>query len=347
MRVQLLCLGLVGCPWWTPPSTTSTSGMAGVVHDAGGKPIQGLEVVNLESTTITDAEGGFGLYYKRPDLHVNFEVDGVWYRRVYREEDEGRRLVLDLPDTKPLDVDCSGLECELELRWDLGSGLSAKERMSCTADGHPSLAAAPVGEPTVKCTKGGKVLAERATYGDRRVVLQAPARPVTVDLDADAPSGRCTVQHGEMAYPIRDQLTIDVSGSTWLQATCDGRPAVPVPVGPGDTQVQLSWSDEGPTLVAPAGIELQKLQVQPVDGPWTLRTAASEAGSFKLPPLPAGKYRFQLFDGVPSPLPQELELQAPEGPTGQLTSTGTFVFGVELTQDLVDGVVEPLMKETP
>ena len=62
MRLRLVCLCLMGCPYWADPTTTSTSGMAGRVQDSGGEPVEGLTVHNLESTTLTDSSGEFGLY---------------------------------------------------------------------------------------------------------------------------------------------------------------------------------------------------------------------------------------------------------------------------------------------
>ncbi len=149
-----LLLFVAGC-WWFPPSSTSTTGMAGRIVGPDGAPVEGLLVETVESSVRTDADGRFGLYYKRPDTHVHFIHQGTWFRRRYRPEDAGSVVELRLPATAPREVRCGPHACDVELIWAFSPGFTGKARTRCEPDATTTLRHAPIGEPTVICRDDG------------------------------------------------------------------------------------------------------------------------------------------------------------------------------------------------
>lgn len=344
---SVLLLLILACHW-SPPTSTSSTGMAGRVLAANGTPIEGLEVLNLEMATKTNPQGEFGLYYKRPDLHASFERDEIWYRRVYRPEDDGARVDITLPATQPLQVDCAGLACDLELRWDLGDGLQAQVRKRCDAGVQPAIPHAPAGSPEVLCRQKGTLVTDRAKRIEGHLTLQTPPRQVTFLIQPDGDVGRCTLTVDEQTLAFIDGgVQVELTGDAWVQVKCDERPGVPQHVGPAATEVTLQYASVGPTLQPPAGIELPHLRLSQRGQPWVLVAEADPEGVFALPPLPVGTYVVQLHSGTPAVVPPDLAATAPDVLIGELTSSGDFVFAVDLAVDLTDGILEPALKEAP
>lgn len=344
----MLLLSLAGCwgGWWGAPTQTDRSGMAGTIHAPGGAPLAGLEVNNLESSTVTGADGSFGLHYKRPDLYVHFTHAQVGYWRTYRDEDEGQALQIELPETRKLDLDCGGLTCRLDLKWELGEGLSAKVKQACAGDHH--VIHGPAGVPTATCRANGETVADAVRREGDRLVLLGPARSVRVDLDADGEPSLCRVEIGDSHADLVDgSATIEVRGGGWAQVVCDGRAALPVAIEPDATALAVSWSATGPALQPPPGVELEHLRLSRIDAPWHVELDVAEGGTFLLPPLPAGTYQLVLHEGEPVEVPTDLEPRAPDALVGRLLSSGAFVVALVLDQDRLDGVLEPSMKENP
>ena len=341
----MLLIWMSAC-WWNPPTQTGRNGMSGQILDFQGDPISGAQVYNLESSVETDEDGRFGLYYKPPDTNVYFVLDGVKFWRNYRDEDEGQVVRIQLPVTSALDLDCGDLTCRLDLKWDLGDGLLAKVSQACAADRH-TVWGVP-GVPEASCRAGSGIVADAVRRDGDTLVLLGTERDVTVELDADGDPQSCAVTLAEARADFVDgRATLPVRGEGWAQVVCDGRPAFPVHIGSDADTVTAPWSAMGPSFQAPAGVELAHLELSRVDAPWTLRAEPGTGGAFLLPPLSAGTYRIVLYEGTPVEVPPDLEPDSPQALTGRLLPSGAFVVALAVAQDVVDGVLEPSLKESP
>lgn len=340
-------LGLAAC-WWFPPASTSTQGMTGTLHTSDGEPLVGHLVETVESTVQTDAEGRFGLHYKRPDTHVHFVHDGTWYRRRYVEADEGTSVRLQLPETHPLTVGCAGFTCDVELRWSLGPGFSGKQRVKCVG-GDVSVERVPVGQPEVTCreTGGGKLDVRGEVVGDR-LELGAPPRDLTVAVSLDNASvSGCELSVGDQRAPSGGQsVKLTVAGAGLAHGVCNGRPAWPTPFGPTDTEVEVRWTPDGPELQPPPGMEFDHLELRWADGQLVGRSNAE--GRFLLPPLPPGLYELQLHSGEAAVEPPELPKPERTGVVvGRRLASGVFVGRLSLDAPLPEGVVELSVEDEP
>ena len=334
---------LSGCPWWSPPGTTSEAGMVGVVTGAEGRPVVDLLVETVESTVRTDEAGGFGLYYKRPDTHVYFTYQDAWYRRVFREQDRGKTVQISLPRTRSLDVSCGDFDCALRLHWDLGPGMSARRTGRCKAGQTVALPGSPVGTPTVSCrpkVTEPELPLSLELEGDRLELLPPP-RNVRVEVVSDELTGSCQVfVQGRQLIEEDGAYTGIAAGPATIQVACDGRAALPVLLGADASAVEVPWTAEGPVLRPPPGMELDRLRLS-VDGGWVLEHRAQPSGGFALPPLPPGSYTIQLYTSQASPLPTTRPADLEVGVVkGQLLPTGQYVAALQLERDLGDGVLE-------
>lgn len=332
---------LSGC-WWFPPTSTSRSGMAGKVVGADGEPVVDLLVETVESTERTDAEGAFGLYYKRPDTHVHFLREDVWYRRRYVDDDAGTVVQLKLPATEPLTLACGRNTCDVEVVWTLSSGFTAKARTRCVPDAMPVVPGAPNSEPSkVTCREGTQKPAKVVpTYHRGRLTLAEAPRDLTVSLalDGATPAG-CEVEIDEQHRPTAgDPVVLSASGRGLARAVCDGRAAWPVPYGYDDTSVEVAWTPSGPELRLPPGMELGRLRMTWPEGSFELR--ATRDGAFLLPPVPAGHYVVELYDEVAPKTPAGFEPVPREGVVvGSRLAAGGFVGVLHVSDELSTGTL--------
>jgi len=339
-------LFLVGCPWWSPPDTTSEAGMVGVVTGSDGAPVVELLVETVESTVRTDDEGRFGLYYKPPDTHVYFTYEDAWYRRVFREQDRGKTVEIALPKTRSLDVACGGFDCALRLHWDLGPGMSARRTGRCKAGETLALPGSPMGTPTVSCRT--KVTEPELPLslqidGDRLELLPPP-RNIRVEVMSDEEPDSCQVYVQGRQLSEKEGGYIGITaGEAGVQVVCDGRAALPVSIGADANAVEVPWTAEGPVLRPPPGMELDRLRLS-MEGGWVLEHRAQPSGGFALPPLPPGSYTIQLYSNEASPLPTTLPEDLEVGVVkGQLLPTGQYAAALRLERDLGDGVLEAML----
>lgn len=332
---------LTGC-WWFPPTETSRSGMAGRVVDAAGTPMAGLLVETVESTERTDEDGAFGLYYKRPDTHVHFIHDGIWYRRRYVAADDGTVVQLQVPRAQPLRLDCGQNACDVEVVWDLGSGFTGKGRTRCEPEAQPVIKGAPDLEPSkVTCREGTqqpeKIVPE---YVTGRLTLGAGPRDLTVSLVLDgATPARCEVEiDGQHRPTTGPPVILSAAGKGLARAVCDDRAAWPVAYGDDDTEVEVAWTPSGPELRLPPGMEYAHLRLAWPDGSLDLRPTRD--GAFLLPPIPAGLYQVQLFEEVAPTATTGVEPVAREGVVvGSRLPSGAFVGVLEVATEVSEGTL--------
>ncbi|MEZ4322705.1 MAG: hypothetical protein R3F61_34880 [Myxococcota bacterium] len=340
-----LSAGLVGCPWWSPPDATDTSGMSGRLVDASGAPVVDQLVETVESTVRTGPDGEFGLYYKPPDTHIHFTRDDTWFRRAYRPDDEGTVVEVRLPETRALDVDCGAFTCALQLTWELGPSFTARRNGRCEAGKTTTLPGSPEGEPTaVSCRE--KVTEPELALSWRRVGnrldLLPPLRDLVVKVVGDEGVPTCQVYVDDTQLASRDDGAFTGSGrdGAVVQAVCEGRAAIPVSVPPGAGEVEVGWMNEGPTLRPPPGMELDRLQLVQSGG-WTLLHRADRGGGFALPPLPAGSYTIQLYTSEPAEVPVDKPSGLEHGVVvGQLLPGGQYAAHLALEHDIGDGVLD-------
>jgi hypothetical protein len=335
---------LAAC-WWFPPTETSTSGMAGVVHRADGTPFAGLLVETVESTERTDADGRFGLYYKRPDTHVHFIDEGIWYRRRYVEADAGTVVDVRLPETAPLTVDCGMFACDVELRWELSPGFTGKGRTRCEPDATPVVRGAPAVAPAkITCRDGAAPPVDIVPdVSPGRVVLTSGPRTVSITVARDgADDILCQVGvAGEQSPSTGDPVEVTVSGAGQAVAVCAERPAWPAPFDHRATNVEVAWTGDGPSLRLPPGMEHQHLVLSA--GTRILHGRATRDGAFLLPPLPPATYQVELHDGTRPTTTPALEPVPKDGVVvGRRLAAGGFVGVLELTEELSAGTIEVL-----
>lgn len=327
----MLVLG--GC-WWVPPEGTSASGMAGRVLGPDGVPLVGQLVETVESTVQTDADGTFGLYYKRPDTHVHFIHEGTWYRRMYLPADDGRVVTLQLPESGPRSLVCGEQACDVELKWELSPGFSGKQRARCEPGRTVELPSAPLGSPEPTCRVGGKAIPVVLRAEGPRLELGPPPRALTLSLDLDGtPAEPCVVRvDGTESRVEGDSVQVEGVPGAQVGAVCDGRPAWPARI-PVDGDLVLRWTADGPSIQPPPGFAGRSLRLVLADGPLSVRATGS--GSFLLPPLPAGTYRVELGS-----IPEGAQAPDPVDGVVVAASVGEGLVGtLHLSAPLDEGVV--------
>ncbi len=343
---------LVAC--WEP-TETDDHGMVGQIIDVGGNPVSGVLVASLEAQQITDEAGQFAVQYKPPETLVNFEYRGVHYQRVYQPAVDARRVSIQLPGLRDVSASCElDVPCDLFVKWDLGSGLSASTSAACEPGKAVTLSGVPRQIPEVSCNNEvGLVNRALDRHPQVRVeergegwVILPPRMPVRVEIRTDdRPPSECAVQIGDrVAAPLGKGLFIaEVSGEVTATAICDGRPGLPrtFVVAEGQT-LPVEWSSQGPTLDLVAllpGAEKAWVVSESEKPGWLLEIAASADGTFALPSLPPGLYRIGAGDSGR----MALEAVPPNLEAGALTlagdSTASVVGFLKLDADLVEGVV--------
>ncbi|MBW1880466.1 MAG: carboxypeptidase regulatory-like domain-containing protein, partial [Deltaproteobacteria bacterium] len=276
--------------------------MVGQVLDPNGAPVPGVLVESIEAGDRTDAEGAFFVQYKAPEQHVHFLREGVWYRRVYRAEDDGQVLVLRLPPVRAVRLDCERVEpCDLTLSWDLGDGFSARMTTRCPHGDTASLQGVPVGEPEAGCVASSlaePLPANLRVAGDAWTLRDAP-QSVRVELRTEdgSPPASCQVTVGDqVADPSGEGFWVaEAAGTVTIAATCDQRPAAPRAVRVrGDTAVTLDWSPMGPDVdLSPWMLQASEITLAAVgeeEAGWRVHIPQVADGLYRLPPLSAGRY---------------------------------------------------------
>ena len=300
-------------------SHTSLSGMTGVVLDAEGYPVKGLQVASMEAEGVTGAEGRFEVAYKSDAPYVQWEHLGVWYRRYYQPEDEGRQVRVDLPAPRRVEVACPVDPMQFEFSWALGAGLDAYVHVTCEPGGRARVEGAPQGAPSVVA---------RAPTGEERLVtleeqgntwsMNAPSASAVLEVVAESFDGvSCQARTRERLLPSLGarRFAVEVSEPTWVYVTCGGRPSVPIRVRPGDRDLRVPWSSVGPGLALslPEG-EFGWLVAEQAG--WTLPLLGGPDSHVPLPSLAGGTYRLMVTLGPVLPV-EALVAKAPEiGPPG-------------------------------
>ncbi len=290
----MLWLFVVTACW--EPAVTGPSGMVGVVSDSHGVPIAGLRVESVEQGELTDAGGQFSVSYKDPSRYVMLKQGNTWYRRSYLPQDDGQIVALDLPAQGEAQLRCEvPSKCALALKWKLPDGLSASINEMCEPGAGMALTGIPAGaEPSVSCIAtrgGGERPVELAVSGALwRVVPQATPVRVAVAFDGDAPSDCEVTVGGQAAQPSGEGYWVGrARGGESVVAWCDGVPTVPVAVSrPPEDGVELTWTGASVAMELPDAVSLHV--VREGESGWAI-VAHDEAGTFALPPLPAGRYQ--------------------------------------------------------
>ncbi|MFK7931449.1 MAG: hypothetical protein AB8H79_24940, partial [Myxococcota bacterium] len=92
-----ICVGLGGLMGCHEVSSTGAYGLKGILVDAGGAPIGNQRIVSEDHGVVTESDGSFNIRWKDPTTFVDFQRDGVrWRRRWLPESDEGV-VTIELP----------------------------------------------------------------------------------------------------------------------------------------------------------------------------------------------------------------------------------------------------------
>lgn len=300
-------------------SHTSLSGMSGVVLDAEGYPVKGLQVASIEAEGVTDAEGRFQVAYKSDAPYVRWAHLGVWYRRHYRPEDQGRQVHVDLPAPRRVEVACPADPMQFEFSWTLGAGFDAYVHVTCEPGERVRVEGAPKGAPSV-VARGRNGEETEVTLKEQGSTWTISTPPAPVVLDVVAPeSGEvaCQARTRERVLPRLDagRFTVEISEPTWVHVTCGGRPTVPVRVDPADGVRRVLWSPEGPGL-AMSLPESEFGWLVAEEAGWTLPLRGGPENHIPLPALAKGTYRLMVAS-TPTLPAEALVAMAPElGPPG-------------------------------
>jgi hypothetical protein len=296
----LLLIHLLACN--TPRDTGPTS-MVGTIRDPSGAPLAGVQVETLEARWTTDADGRFAVNYKEPSQWLEFQHDGVRYRRFYRPEDDGKVVDVVLPAVAPTRLACEmDASCTGTLTWTLTDGLTAQVSAPCDRDDAQTVPAAPSGAPdqaTCRTAPAAPDEPAKVRVRDDGLIMSPPLVPVRVELvtQSDPLPSACEVRvDGQPASRIEDgTYRGDVFGYTVVTATCDGIPATPKAFYTRqEFSFQLLWTPVVPKveILEPKVTELVLAQIAGTNGGWQLVLPASPDGSFLLPPLGPGTYAF-------------------------------------------------------
>ncbi len=322
--------------------------MVGVLTDAGGIPIRDVRVESIEHGQRTDKEGRFAIAFKPPEQYVGFQQQHTHFRRVRREADDGKVVTIGLPRFRDAELKCKlSRPCDAELTWDLGEGLSARVNASCNPGKITPLPGVPVGDPTLACAAGiGEVpMSVELRVRDERFEVWAAPVPVRVEVrapDGSAPSS-CSVRVG--TKPARRSgegfWVADARGGETVVVFCDGRPAVPKRLEPGQEGVEVPWTAQGPNLELSNLPGAQAIWLTHVGkGGWAVQIPVGEDGQLPLPPLAAGLYRLVL--GEPSLL-LDAPLLEPEVPDGvavfSVAGEGGAVGTLRIAADMASGTI--------
>lgn len=359
--IMLVLTLTLGC--WTP-QTTGPNTMVGTVVDADGAPIAELSVQSIEASTVTGADGQFGLSYKEPTRFVWFTKDQVTFERHYRPDDLGTSVVVHTPAVAPRAFSCEmDTTCEVRLVWDLGEGTRAIVRGLCdTEERRVRFNAPATGSPVEAwcrdpATPGAPDVALHVADGGTHVRLTPPwvTLDVAVSADPDDAPDHCEVRvDGEVAdRGAPGHWTRDVFGNVTIAADCDGVPATPKRLilrNPAGTTVR--WHRVTPELdlreIAPGAQSVWLRAVEGDERGWDLTLSPNARGTFTLPRLPQGGYLVTV-DLEPA-RSQEVSLASDEQTVDLLqlievpNGTGQPAFvGALRTSGHVDGGVVPVV----
>ena len=329
-------LAVFGC---SSPPTTGPDWMVGRIVSPTGVPVRDVEVSSLEASGRTDESGAFAVRYKDPSRHVHFGIGGVWYQRDYRAGDLGTEVELVLPSVREASVHCGPDPCVAHLSWPLSDGFVAKLTQACEPGLVAALGRIPSARPEVVCTRGSTGPQIPISLEDKGSVLAIgpKKRAVRVEvraIDGAAPES-CQVAVGDrVAGPAGEGFwSAEVHGAVTANATCDGWPARPKWVGKDVGSIDLEWTRGGPVLdleeVAPWLSSVQLVAEQGESSGWVATLLESPDGTFRLPPLSAGRYRLM---GASSTEPDVLALQPPVPPT-----TGVLAVSVDAESETLVG----------
>ncbi len=297
------------------PATTGPGLAVGVVTTADGSRVEGLQVDTIEGRAFTDAGGRFEVHWKAPSQHVDWTFRGARYVRTFRPDDRGEVLAVRLPETQDTTLRCARVAtCDLQLRWDLGDGLVASARPACALGETVSLEGVPVGTPQAVCAArpGVPESPARLTAMSSGYVLSDDPHRVRVELhalDGELPADCVVAVEGVRAPATEDGAWVrEVGGSALVQATCEGRPALPRRVEvTAPITVALSWSPVGPDLdlapwLPPSATWTDQVDLSPAgDRGLALPLPADARGVYPLPPLNAGTWVFSAGEQVAPP----------------------------------------------
>lgn len=278
--------------------------MIGIVLDADGTPITGLSVETVEARWVTDDEGRFAVNYKEPSQYLHFQHEGMWYRRYYQPGvDDDKVITLQLPATTSRRIRCLHEPCDATLVFDLEDGFTATARGRCD-DGEQKPIITPEDTVVPKATCRTSTTAPdkpiHPTYKLDVLQLSGPPATLTVNLfthTKELPKS-CTVRiDGEPAKPAGSSAySAKVFGRVQYDAICDGVPATPAAAYVvGDGAVDLGWRPTSPTLdvgaLASWATHVMVMRHAPEGAMWELSIPVKQ-GKARLPPLPAGTYKF-------------------------------------------------------
>jgi len=299
---------LLGCHGLTE---TGDAGMVGRLVDAAGNPVVDQVIRSIEGQGRTDADGFFAVPWKPPETLVMFERHGINWQLGRAESHRGTQVVIALPQTRAVTVECPPISCNLTFEWALEDGLKGRWSSPCEPEATFAVGGAPSSRPIMLCGGNGVPAMQ---LDDRGSVLAVQRKPVPLRIrlvvaEEQAPEA-CEVRHGEV--PATGQgagWVAMVNRDAWLIVVCDGRPALPqrVPMTAGSAAVE--WTDQGPHLDLQGqlpGVWTVQLTSE-TSPPWTMSLVMDETGSLPLPPLPRGTYQIEAVT---------------EGPQGQLRRVG-------------------------
>ncbi len=318
------------------PTESGPGALVGRVLGPLDLPIADLQVQSLEARSVTDKDGAFAVQFKEPDQHVTFTFRGAFYRRVYRPEDAGQKVRVEVPELRDSPVTCRiDAPCKLAMSWDLGDGLSATASYACVPGGGGTIPGVP-GRPATTATCGEMTVMDDGAM----VVVSAPAKRTEIVVrGADgAAAPDCVVEvEGAVVAAAGSSFAASLVRPSVATAICRGVPALPAIVEPGRT-AELVWSPDAPTLDLSAILPDAGAAWLLSDGsPSWLARLPGEGGVFRLPPIGPGTYRIGAARGT-SP-PEALVLALVDGPIPEAPGPG-LVLG-----EIADGVVGTLRIE--
>jgi hypothetical protein len=352
--------------WWVvalaacwSPSGTGPRSMVGVIRAPDGAPLASLSVETVESRWVTDAQGRFKVNYKEPQQWLEFGWSDLTWRRRYRPEDAGQDVVVALPEVREVFARCEDAEaCDAVARWRLPDGLEALARFRCDPF-EPALVSAPDGALPdevvcrVSATSPDAPRVVRAADAPRTWRVTPPLVPITVRLSTDdgvAPRGCAVAVDGVPAAGVGDgTYRGEGYGLVRVEARCDGVPAPSAQIITREpAEVAVDWSPVSPVVdfsgVAPGAAALRVHAEEASGRSWRATYPAAEDGTFRLPPLAPGAYRFGL-DATPEQVEGwDLALSPPHAeirtfPVNPLDTSGPRVIGgyMVLERPLVEG----------
>ncbi len=311
---MLWMLLLVGC--WEP-TETSVVGMAGRILDHTGFPIADVEVVSLESRSITTSEGHFAVQYQAPDTYMSFDIGASTFRRNYQPADEGHVVDVKISRLREVSIACEAA-CAGRAQWDLGGGLTVRAALFCEPGARTALVGVPAGTPELLCRDAD---AELFASGNAWT-LRAPSRHIEVRA---ADSEFCRVSIGsvlatrvqDLAAEARVVYVGTASGDVSIKGVCDGIPVIPVQAAADIVSVEVVPNPGQSWDLGVEGLDAIDVYGLPdVGDSWSIRLQP-DGTTLTTPVFPAGHYAFLGPDALPMD-PAALRAQMSEQAPGEL-----------------------------